>query len=334
MTTTANKQGLKAAAAKRTAKHAQRTPLPPRASEADVQANIAELVAESPSARYGMMTVAQLKAEAKSLGLVTYTLRTKGALLNALLARTNKQAEERREALAEAKVDATFQPAQPGDEIVIDNFSAAQDEAMATIVPSSKSGAKAEAFAAKARQLGWTTTFRDLQANEDRVLCVATRASGQPNGTEAITIEWLNGVFDNQTCFHTTPGGRALKLRNASHALKRMALAPADVVREDTKVGLHKTVARKASQAASGTPSAPTPYFADDTPDAEVLASVVGKSITWINGLSGGLETDLVQRPSLTGEIQMKRPGTPERSINFLGRAGFRTVRVSAIVSL
>jgi hypothetical protein len=339
MTTTASKHGLRAAATERRNKHAQRTALPARpgqvqaARDAIREQNVAELIEESPSARYGMMTVVQLKAEAKSLGLVTYTLRTKGALLNAILLRLRETPEA--DALAEAKVDATFSGPQPGDQLALaDDSDTDVGDDESELAPAEetaerldgKSGPKAERFADKARALGWkAVTFI---GDRDYAKTFATREN------ESIEIEWEAGVFNNQTCLHTTPGGRALKLRNASHALKRMALAPVDVVREDTKVGIHRVARPGAGSGASGTPSTPrTAYFADDVPDTEVLASVEGKSITWVNGISGALESDTVSRPSPTGTVQMKHPASG-RAISFLGSAGFRTVRVSAIVSL
>jgi hypothetical protein len=246
MTTTANKHGLRAAAAERTKKHAQRTALPARP---------AQMRQEEEAAR---------PAEAIAVEPVKYP--------------------------AEEQLD-------------------------------SPSGKKANAFADKAEALGWTTTLRDSQTSEDRVLCVATRSEN-----EVITIEWLDGVFDNQTCIHTTPGGRQLKLRNASHALKRMALQPVDVAREDTKVGIHTSPRATRVEAASGTPRAP--YFSDDVSDAEVLTSVEGKTITWVNALSGGLESDTVR-----GKAAIELAGS-RRALKFLGRNGFRTVRVSAIVAL
>jgi hypothetical protein len=348
MTNVASKHGLRAAATERRTKHAQRTMLPPKATrDAIREANVVELIAESPSARYGMMTVAELKVEAKSLGLVTYTLRTKGALLNAILARL--QESPKREALAEAKVDATFSGPQPGDEIEIPTLAIADDsdadflntdtgddepaqggEQKATGPAEveeerldSRSGKKANTFADKAEALGWTATLRDSQASEDRVTCVAKRDA------EVISIEWLDGVFDNQTCFHTTPGGRALKLRNASHALKRMALAPVDVVREDAKVGIHRATRPAVGSGASGSPTPRTAYFAEDVSDEEVLASVAGKTITWVNAISGALESDQVK-----GEALIKSRTLQHRALHFLGSNGFRAVRVSAIVSL
>lgn len=333
MTATANKFGLRAAAAERTKKHAQRTELPARPG---VVQEARDLGVGEP--RYGEMTVAQLKVEAKRLGLVTYTLRTKGALLNAILKRQQDATDGRLIGIAEAKVDATFEGPSPIDAAFEDEapvvVKKAKPEPMTNLLPAaypaeeqldSPSGRKANAFADKAEALGWAATLHDSQTSEDRVLCVATRKG------EAITIEWLNGVFDNQTCFHKTPSGRALKLRNASHALKRMALAPADTAREDSKVSIHTRAKADRSPAGSGTPTAP--YFAEDVSDAEVLASVAGKTITWVNGISGGLETDSVAKRSESGEILMKHPASG-RSISFLGSAGFRTVRVSAIVAL
>lgn len=359
MTTTASKHGLRAAATERRTKHAQRTPLPPRAGEveearqlgvgrptarerraANRDANVAELAVEQPEiVKYGSMTVAQLKVEAKALGLVTHTLRTKGALLSAILERQNTEAAAKRALAAEARIDAQMAQenaeAEPAEAIVvIDNFSQLQAEALGATTEEeplpSPSGRKATAFADVAEKLGWKATLQDSQTMVDIVKCIATRNYGSPNA-EVITIEWEDGVFNNQTCFHTTPSGRQLKLRNASHAKKRMALAPADVVREDTKVGIHTSTRAERRSAASGSDSAPhAPHFSDDTPDAEVIASVTGKTITWVNGLSGTLKTDKVSAGN-PPVIDNKGSG---RTLSFLGSAGFRTVRISSIVGL
>jgi len=333
MTTTASKHGLRAAAAERRAKHAQHTVLPARPGEV---AEARDLGVGQPQAKYGEMTVAQLKVEAKSLGLVTYTLRTKGALLNAILLRLRETPEA--DALAEAKVDATFSGPLPGDQLALaddsdtdflntdvgdDDSKPAPATYPAEEVLDSKSGRKANAFADKAEALGWKAQLQDSQTSEDIVKVFATRES------ESIVIEWESGVFNNQTCLHTTPGGRVLKLRNASHALKRMALAAVDVVREDTKVGIHTTTRAARRSAGTGTQEAShTPYFAEDVSDAEVLASTAGKTITWINGISGATETDRVNFEAIL------KTSSSGRAITFLGSAGFRTVRVSSIVSL
>lgn len=335
MTNTASKHGLRAAAEERRNKHAQRTPLPARPGEVQ-EARDLGVGAPEPK-RYGEMTVVQLKAEAKALGLVTYTLRTKGALLTAILAKIQEPAEAVEH--VDAKIDAQMaqetaasepaealvtEPAPRSAEARLHRQTAEVQEELLT----SKSGRKANAFADKAEALGWKTQLSDSQTMQDIVACYATRGAG-----EAITIEWEDGVFNNQTCFHTTPGGRALKLRNASHALKRMGLQPVEVAREDTKVGIHTTTRSARRTAVSATDSAPhAPYFAEDVSDAEVLASVDGKTITWVNAISGALDSD---RVSGNARDQVKiLPSNSGRVINFLGAAGFRTVRVSSIVSL
>jgi hypothetical protein len=355
MTNIANKHGLRAAATERRYRHAQHpmAGLSKAARDAIREQNIAELLEESPSAKYGMMTVAQLKAEAKKMGLVTYTLRTKGALMNAILARL--QTTPAQEARAEAKVDATFSDHEPPvtaavaveenkrrknsadyQKSLAEKAKAAK--AAAAVAPveveeqplTSKSGVKANRFADKAEKLGWRAQLHDSQTTEDRVLCLATRANDGKE--ESITIEWIDGVFLGETCYQKTPGGRLLKLRNASHCLKRMALSAVDVTREDTKVGLHRATRPAAGTAGSGTPTARAPYFAEDVSDAEVLASVAGKSITWINAISGALESDRVS--GATGDPVKIKTSASGRAVTFLGSAGFRTVRVSSIVSL
>ena len=308
MTATANKQGLKAAAAKRTARAAQRTALPPKATEAEAQQG---------SARYGMMTVAQLKVEAKSLGLITHTLRNKGALLNAILARLQTPAAQ--EVRAEAKVDATFSGPLPGDEIVIDDDSANtvvfsgpcpqcgnhiqewsnKDHSYTVITdtdtdtdtekehecPTSaeslaligKSGPKATRFAEKAEALGWFVQLHHSQTSEDWARADATReVIGRAlRGTDRIVIEWMNGVFVGEFCFHTTPAGRQLKLRNASECLRRMRMQPAEIDAEDIKTTGNRTYSpRRPKTSEEATEAARRPYFPVDATDVEVLAEV------------------------------------------------------------
>lgn len=101
MTTNVKKGAGRPAAAAKSNKHAQRTPLPSKAGspgaeaiaerKAEISSEFAGVTLEGEQRRYGVMTVAELRAVAKSLGVKGYSRMGKGDLLNAILAAERAQ---------------------------------------------------------------------------------------------------------------------------------------------------------------------------------------------------------------------------------------------------
>lgn len=324
MTTTANKRGLRAAAAERTAKHAQKTILPARSG---VVEEARKVHAEEP-VRYGEMTVEQLRAVARKLLVVGARSMRKGQLLDAIWraeqAAAKAQTPERVKRAA-AKVDAALKPTKT--EAAID--CAFQTEP-ATVVAinkalDAKSGAKAEAFVGEALRLGWTATAMFPGNRIDTVTVHAKR------GEESIDIEWIGGVFQDNCTYHHA-GRTAIKLRNASAAKQRMAIEPAKANEEAQKVTAHKSVRPRAEKTTSVARSLP---FTEASLDQEVLDAVYGKRITWTNGTSGAQEEDHVPAPAQSRKpknVTRMSEGPRGRTLEFIGVTGFRSVLVSAIV--
>lgn len=347
MTTTVKRGAGRPAATEKSNRHAQRTPLPPKAGtvqaakDAIREANVAALVEELPSAKYGMMTVAELRKVATGLLVKGARSMKKGELLNAILEAETAAAKAQTPPAvkrAEAKVTAALKK---------DPKAVAIDEAFAPTTPEakaqqeklaerldSKSGAKATAFVMEAMRLGWTGSS-SVADGEDRVKVTAKR------GDESIDIEWRAGVFQGDTCYYHHVGRTAIKLRNASAAKQRMAIPPAKAAEEAQKVTAHKSASPKAGKAPSANRKLP---FTEASLDQEVLDALYGKEITWTNRISGADETARVPRPAedvrlADGTPGRKRQGHPPtitegpkgRVVNFVGSAGFKSVLLSQI---
>jgi len=349
------------AAAARTAKAAQ-TELPPIASEKiDQYAKTHHLSPEATAAaevspgaespividgmelrgqqrRYGVMIVAELRTVAKGLGVNGYSRMKRGELLNAIL-------EWERAAVTVADRPVTFPEPSPVD--------VALDEALPTVeqilstppkmvgdlpthvgwesLKKAKSYSKAQAFIDAANALEWGAAPTQADAETDRIMVVARRGDH-----EVIEIEWLGGVFQGDTCYYSHSGRSAIKLRNASHAKKVMAIPPATADQEAAKVSAHKLTrpSRKSVAEATTARRKALPFDPETATDEQVLEFVAhGSVLTWTNEISGEIESARVSRPSPSGRVGIKH-GTSGRSVNFLGETGFRSVRVSSIVSV
>jgi Rho termination factor, N-terminal domain len=332
MTTTVKRGAGRPAAAEKTNRHAQRTPLPPKAG---VVEDAREVIA-STSQPYGDMTVAQLRVIARHLLVEGSRSMRRGDLLNAILEAEKAAAKAQtpeRVRRAEAKVDAALKPTKT-EKAIDDAF--ATSPAVVTEVNKrldSKSGAKAEAFVNEAMRLGWEGSAV-LAGTADRVTVTVKR------GDEAIDIEWIGGVFRGD-CYYHHAGRTAIKLRNASAAKQRMAIPPAKANEEAARVTAHKSIRPKAGKAPSATRKLP---FTEASLDQEVLDALYGKEITYTNRISGADETDRVPRPTedvrlADGTPGRKKQGHPPtlsegpdgRVLNFVGSAGFKTVLLSQI---
>lgn len=290
----------KTAAAARTAKHAQRTPLPPRPG--DVRAAMAPVAPE-----YGKMTQAQLLKVALGLGLEPPKSAPKGKLLNAILAAT--RAASIRSEIAGERIPQTV---------------AETVKAVQTFTPGAltKSEAKAAPIAELAAKLGWTSS---TATDGDATTLTVTRAD------ETISILWISGVF-KYPCTYTV-GGRTVGVRNASEAKQRMEKSPDMAQAEAVKVRVSRVGVAKGS--IGRTPKA-LPFSGVST-DAEVLAAVEGRKITWVNSVSNQAESDSVPN----GERVNNRTNRPKitegpagRVLTFTGPSGFRSVRLSSITSV
>lgn len=316
MTTTVGKGANRPAAKARTAKAAQRTPLPPRKGQiTDEQIQQAAHIVELQN-----MGVVALRKYAREHGFsITGANRMqKDELLQEILAAEDAPvaAQGLTKRTAETLVSKLPTPAKQAVK---------GDKAKA--VPSqkgTKSETKAADFLAEAKLLSWAGTS---ETSGETTKVTVTR------GAEAIEITWINGVFQGDSCVYQHAGRSAIKVHNASAAKKRMGATPDQAQEEAQKVTAHKAArAPKKTPLAARRSKLP---FTDASMDQEVLDAVYGKFITWVNGTSDTEDTDRVPTPQ---EVR-KAANAPKigegprgRFITFTGQSGFRDVLVSSIV--
>jgi hypothetical protein len=197
-----------------------------------------------------------------------------------------------------------------------------------------KSNAKAADFAAAAVDAGWVP---GITALDEHTTLVARR------GEEVIHIEWDHGVFVD-SCTYTHAGRTPIKLRNASAAKARMAQPAERAAEEAQRVSAHK-VTRTARKSASVGPRRRKLPFSEASLDQEVLDSLYGRQIVWTNRISGADEVDrvpaiaegMVLRDGTRGTSKQNHPPRimeypSGRTLEFVGRQGFRSVLLSSIV--
>lgn len=192
-----------------------------------------------------------------------------------------------------------------------------------------KSIAKADAFVAAASDLGWGEQTRSGMDQETYGVIVG-------RGEERIAISWRFGVFVGEECYHSHPARTPRKVINASAAKKIMAVPAARADEEAAKVSAHKNSRPRPDRAAGATTAVrkALPFDPETATDDEVLEHVIhGCLLTWVNEISGEIDSARVSRPSPTGRVGIKH-GSSGRSVNFLGETGYRSVRVSSILSI
>lgn len=316
MTTTVKQGSGRPAAAQRSARHAQTTPLPPKTEGVVSNADGTINYVASPSAtKYGMMTIPQLKDECQARGLPISSRPKKGDLLNLLLAAEQAEAAQKAsqaEARAAAKAKATLTTSKTDAKI----------EAALPVETDGKSTEKARAFLAAAESLGWAPVVGGK--TEDGVSIIVGR------GQERIQIQWVAGAFTGEA-YYSHPARTTLKLRNASHAKKIMAIPASQADEEAQKVSAQKASrpTRKSAAESATAGRKALPFDVTTATDEEVLQALHGKRISWTNEISGEVEASRLPASGAT-----IRPGKSGRSIDFLDPSGFRSVRVSSIISV
>lgn len=193
-----------------------------------------------------------------------------------------------------------------------------------------KSGTKANAFVETAEGLDWKSARYRIEPDGETVSVVVSRDK------EEISISWRSGVFVGEECYHSHPGRSPRKIINASAAKKIMAVPAAQADEEAQKVSAHKNSRPRRDRAAGATTAVrkALPFDPETATDDEVLEHVIhGCLLTWVNEISGEIDSARVSRPSPTGRVGIKH-GSSGRSVNFLGETGYRSVRVSSILSI
>ena len=244
MTTKASKYGLRAAAAERSKKHSQRTPLPPRPGQVEA---------------------------------------------------------------ARISID-------PGNTTGV---------AVAASYSDDRSGAKAEAFAERARQQGWNVS---IEAVGGATELTAAR------GAETMVQAWANGVWSYDASFYGY-GDRTTKPRNASGAAKLLERSPEDAAAEASKVASNKHF-RKAEPKDLSTrledARKALPFSPEDA-DEIILGTLAGQALVWYNRLSRGTESAMVGRKG----ARMTVLADGQRVVTFCCPAtGYRSCLVTAILKV
>lgn len=358
------------AAAARSRKHAQRTPLPPRPGQVESakapvpgtkefhDAQIAagmdrkrdrrraeEAKTTTVSEDLARMTVPQLRQLARDRGLSTIIKLTRkpellAALSKALTMKAEQVAQRTARTLA-GEMPAPYDPMPP---------KATRQVTAKVTRPAHESGAKTQTpvsdtrvtpateapagtkSAAKAQAFSANAIKLDWTADcRIRDASMDHIAVVAKRGSETIDIEWVSGVFQG-TCLYSFDG-RSVKLNNASAAKKRMARPVEEAAEEVARASANRIVRK----------SAPVPKtralpFSEASLDQEVIDAVEGRKITWLNSISGEEEHDYVPaprqgkgaRPTHTKITEGKRG----RTLTFVGLGGFHDVLVNSIVAV
>jgi hypothetical protein len=364
MTTNVPKGAGRPAAQQRAAKHAQRTPLPPRKGSPGAEAIAARKCEGGEDAHYAHMeangecpwnhgngeghpapapepetpmaerTVAELRKTAQALGVPGYKMLRRGDLLNAILEAEKAKAktEERlsgRDLAAE--VFATVEKSKPATPAKAPKAKAAEPKAEGIDPGKAKSLTKAQAFLKAAEELGWERVSEEAEATVYAELEDVYGVS-VARGDERISIEWRAGVFVGETCYHSHPLRTPRKVINASAAKKIMAIPAAQADEEARKVSAHKSARPRRDRAGEATTTArkALPFDVETASDEEILKAVAGREITCTNSISGAEQSARVT--GSRNRIVSGRNGA--RAIDFNSPAGACTVRLSSIVSV
>lgn len=295
MTTTASKAGLKAAATRRTAKHAQTTQLPPRAGDVELAL---EAVIEAAAAK-----AAPRKRAPKKVAVPADEPARK---------RSPKKA-------APAAADTYVQ------EVVV----AAEAAALGRRVEEPAAAPEPEASPE-----GDTKAHRNVQTFSDNGWTVTVQADGTYaeliaiRGTEAIHQAWEAGVYHNDSATYTI-ADRTVRTRNVAEAKRWAARSPEAAQAELAKVGANKAFVKKAPEALV---RYELPFDPQEVTERDLFAALSGKGIRWHNRLSNSEETALVGANPRWFSIQ-EYAGT--RIVQFVCQAqGFRAFKLENLLAV
>lgn len=302
MTTVVAKGAGRPAAAKKSARHAQRTPLPPKAAEvAEAPPAAAGTPVAEAGTQYGRMTVAELRARAKVLG-VSPLPKTKGGLLSGILAAERTDTDT---AVAEQAPQVSEVPR----------------VATAPAVGIEEKGArKAARFAADIALTGWSAGEPEATGEVGQVRIVATR------GEEILTIAWDTGVYNYVLSGHVI-SDRTTKLRNVSHARQVAARSAESATAELARVVSNRSW--RPREARTTTAPRKLPFDIVTATDEEITRAVAGKHLVWLNRISNAEEHGIVS-PSHR-YFRVTGAGA-ERVLQFNTKGGFRACRLDQIL--
>jgi len=312
MTTTANKAGLRKAAAEKRTKHAQKTPLPPKGGVEKV--DVPEY-----AQRYGQMNQPQLrKALLERFGQKSANDCPKGKLLEVIL---RKERESRAEA-TETREDRIAVAQEKKRQ------KRAAEDAVDKLPEDSKSCAKAAPVCEAMTQHGWSTLLilaEGTESTEDVWELTGKR------GDEVLWISWTKGVLTIEPMPSYTIADRTIKLRNASAVKQYAARKPEEGIRELDKVSNNRYFRKRATEPKRSR----LPFDVNLATDEEVLAALVGKAVAWHNQYRETEESAIVGVPGGRQPVELRESQSGERVLWFCcPQTGFRAFRLSALTKV
>lgn len=333
MTTTANKAGLKAAATRRTAKHAQTTPLPPKAGDIDLAL---EAVMEAAAAKAAPRKRAAKKV-APAEGPAAVQEKEASAPKPA-----RKRATKKAAALAaeDTYVQETVVAAEAaalarsvgGDEPIV--VEPAKKGPGYTIPPQEEEPETETAAKPEASPEGDTKAHRNVQTFSSNGWTVTVQVDGTYaelialRGTEAIHQAWEAGVYHNDSATYTI-ADRTVRTRNVAEAKRWAARSPEAAQAELAKVGSNKAFVKKAPEALV---RYELPFDAKTVTEMDLWNHLTGKGVRWHNRLSNSEETAIVGGSPRWFSIQ-EYAGT--RIVQFVCQAqGFRAFKLDNLLAV
>lgn len=192
--------------------------------------------------------------------------------------------------------------------------------------------------ATAAREHGWEISYGLAEAQlapgvgpvYDRLDVTVKR------GQETIKIWWMDGRLLEAPTYMFA--GDLTKLRNHSAMLKQMAEKPDPV---KAKRRLERVSRRSGEKFDLVEVIRDLPWDPDELDDKTLLKLCYGKTLTWRNSITGGVEIDGVKAdlenpksgPNWNAiNYKIKRSSAGRRVIQFVGHGGYRAVGVDALL--
>lgn len=264
-TATASKAGLRANAAAKREKAAQKTPLPPKASAAPAQEiveeakPVAKRVPRKPAsaatdpAKPAERVLAE-KAKIVPIGAKSAPPRGTKAHQDAQIEAGQERKRQRR----------------------------AAEETPVEAVPEELKGSKASRYADEFSKLGWVPGVTRLDGLAE---LVARR------GDEAIYLAWMREAHVSGTSTYTI-ADRTVKVRNPAEAMRIAARQPDEAKASQAKVSSNLQFRRKAT----GPTIRSIPFLAATATDQEIIDAIESRKISWHNQYRVESETATVGR--------------------------------------
>lgn len=361
MTTNVPKGAGRAAHAARTAKHAQRTPLPEKGAKSGVSKKVSAdpireevgkskmLAAKSRGRKVASKAAPSTRTaapEPKGTGSRTPAKRTatpsplagKGtaAERGAVSAALKKAGKPKKAAPVASPVSeptpAPRTPARPRKAptaTVGPKKGASKPVAEPESAPE-PTGSKAEALAAWAETVGWTATL-EVHGTEEMVMC-----EREP---ERVIVNFSDNKLNLGLMPTHEYGSRVVKLRNVSAAKKVMETSPEDAAAAVPAAGPRRErTARGRLETAEGDEGAAVlrrrvPWAEGEEPDDETLIkAVIGKRIVWMNRVAGTYEEATVMPKEKQKQLKVIVAPNGKRVLQWASvEGGFRSVYIEMI---